>query len=184
MLSKLKLTWVTPYKYVPVFLVANYPLAMAIWQQAFALMTALQICCAVGVRPSKCWRIWLGLAVTTRACSVELEEGGRGEKSLSGSEASSLRWDGTPVAQVQEGTTTIPRSTPGQSPDPRELKGWKLELYKLWEWFHRTASFFTRSATVRILKSHDLHLCTILNFWQMYNFSNWRARNRKLPKIF
>lgn len=44
---------------------------MAIWQQAFALMTALQICRAVGVRPSKRWSIWLGLAVTTCACSME-----------------------------------------------------------------------------------------------------------------
>ncbi|EOB07443.1 hypothetical protein Anapl_06621 [Anas platyrhynchos] len=55
--------------------------------------------CPPSVRPSKRWSIRLGLAVTTRACSMELEEGSRGEKSLSSSEASSLLWDGTPVTQ-------------------------------------------------------------------------------------
>lgn len=78
-----------------------------------------------------------------------------------------------------------PQVHTGQSLNSPE--NWKVgnrELYKLRKWFHHMASFFTRSVTVRILKSQDLHLCTILNLWQMCNFNNRRARNRKVPKIF
>lgn len=150
-------------------------------------MITLQSSCGRGTRASRCWSIRMMLLLYTHTVQ-NWRRTSNLDKSLSNSETSTTAltmW--FQQTTYEPATRTVPRFKThyvlGQS---LEWKNERLEIVVV-QAMEVISSYYDV-----LYKIYDIYNSEVMGFsslydnelWQMHNFNNWRARNRKLLKIF